>query len=228
MDLQGKPLALPYARAVLSMLPQTPYHRSKPVAHESINDLPVHTLTHPQIFYPSSESRPFNRRDAGRVFSGAPLLPNPGSADSEQKPMWQDTKRELTAHRDKYGLSDIVPVLKSADSRIPHPHLVALAEDEHTPALKSNPSEIAARYTQRLDEEAARRVAERERRIARQEAATTRLQANRWEFVVTDVQSTTTGTGHDGRLMHAPGHRYGVPNRDRKKGTKRIPQRVEV
>ena len=56
------------------MLPQTPYIPHDPVAHESINDLPVHRATELQIFHPVSESRHFTRRDAGKVFDRK-LLP---------------------------------------------------------------------------------------------------------------------------------------------------------
>ncbi|KAI9783299.1 MAG: hypothetical protein M1816_001431 [Peltula sp. TS41687] len=65
---EGKPLARPYARAVLSMLPQTTYVRSRPVPHESINDLPTHPATLQQIFHPTSESRVFTRADAAEIF----------------------------------------------------------------------------------------------------------------------------------------------------------------
>ncbi|MCJ1466836.1 hypothetical protein MMC07_005457 [Pseudocyphellaria aurata] len=72
---QGKPLATPYAKAVLAMLPQTPFIGGEDqAAHEAINDLPVHHATRAQIFYPVSESRQFTRRDAGRVFKRG-LLP---------------------------------------------------------------------------------------------------------------------------------------------------------
>ncbi|KAL9119215.1 MAG: hypothetical protein Q9187_004231 [Circinaria calcarea] len=73
---QGKPLASPYARAILAMLPTTPYHggRAESKAHEPINDLPVHRDTLPQIFHPVSESRHFTRADAGQVFRPG-LLP---------------------------------------------------------------------------------------------------------------------------------------------------------
>ncbi|TVY46383.1 37S ribosomal protein S35, mitochondrial [Lachnellula occidentalis] len=73
----GKPLARPYAQAVMSMLPQTPFDPSKPDAHgshESINDLPVHASTGQQIFHPTSESRHFTRLDAAKVFNKR-LLP---------------------------------------------------------------------------------------------------------------------------------------------------------
>jgi len=53
----------------MGMLQKTPYDPDKPpVAHESINDLPVHRVTGPQIFLPTSESRHFTRADAARAF----------------------------------------------------------------------------------------------------------------------------------------------------------------
>ncbi|KAL9128443.1 MAG: hypothetical protein Q9217_002876 [Psora testacea] len=71
---EGKPLAIPYAKAMLGMLPQTPYVPASPVTHESINDLPVHSATTLQMFHPTSESRHFTRTDAGHVFDRT-LLP---------------------------------------------------------------------------------------------------------------------------------------------------------
>ena len=50
------------------MLPSTPYIPNNPVAHESINDLPVHRATDVQIFHPVSESRHFTRREAAKLF----------------------------------------------------------------------------------------------------------------------------------------------------------------
>lgn len=74
-SIQGKPLAKPYANAILDMLPKTPFigGLGQPI-HESIHDLPVHRATEKQIFYPVAESRQFTRRDAGRVFKRG-LLP---------------------------------------------------------------------------------------------------------------------------------------------------------
>ncbi|KAG0650069.1 hypothetical protein D0Z07_2992 [Hyphodiscus hymeniophilus] len=75
-NIKGKPLARPYAQAVMSMLPKTAYDADprKLKTHESINDLPVHAATGPQIFYPTSESRHFTRVDAAKVFDDT-LLP---------------------------------------------------------------------------------------------------------------------------------------------------------
>lgn len=67
-------MAVPFANAVMAMLPQTPYIPNDPVPHETINDLPVHQATRRQIFHPVSESRHFTRRDAAKVFNES-LLP---------------------------------------------------------------------------------------------------------------------------------------------------------
>lgn len=58
------------------MLPKTAFDPNKRSlrAHESINDLTVHPATRQQLFYPTSESRQFNREDAAKAFSST-LLP---------------------------------------------------------------------------------------------------------------------------------------------------------
>ncbi|KAG4031019.1 hypothetical protein MFRU_010g01450 [Monilinia fructicola] len=64
----GKPLARPYADAVMSMVPLTHINRDGKTTHESINDLPIHVATGQQIFHPTSESRHFTREDAAKIF----------------------------------------------------------------------------------------------------------------------------------------------------------------
>lgn len=79
---QGKTLAVPYAKAVMEMLPKTPYidprlpenKGKRPIVHEPINDLVVHPATRQQLFVPVSESREFTRVDAGKAFHNE-LLP---------------------------------------------------------------------------------------------------------------------------------------------------------
>ena len=51
------------------MLPTTPFEAVAGTPHESINDLPVHSATRQQLFYPTSESRQFTREDAAKAFS---------------------------------------------------------------------------------------------------------------------------------------------------------------
>lgn len=66
---QGKKLAIPYAKAVMSMLPKTTYRegeKNKP--HEPINEVAVHRYTMQQLFVPVSESRTFTRQDAAKAF----------------------------------------------------------------------------------------------------------------------------------------------------------------
>lgn len=73
---------MPYSKAVLEMLPTTPYvdtslaknAKKRPVVHEPINDLVVHPATRQQLFVPVAESRHFTRWDAGKAFDNK-LLP---------------------------------------------------------------------------------------------------------------------------------------------------------
>lgn len=75
-------MAVPYAKAVLDMLPTTPYvdtsdprnKGKRPIVHEPINDLVVHPATRQQLWVPVAESRHFTREDAGKAF-GNDLLP---------------------------------------------------------------------------------------------------------------------------------------------------------
>ncbi|KAF2715481.1 hypothetical protein K504DRAFT_457642 [Pleomassaria siparia CBS 279.74] len=79
---QGKVLAIPYSKAVLAMVPTTPYvdpskpenKYQRPITHEAINDLIVHPATRQQLFVPVAESREFTRVDAGKAFDNG-LLP---------------------------------------------------------------------------------------------------------------------------------------------------------
>ena len=77
----------------MNMLPQTPYPNpnwsGQQLPHESINDLPVHSSTQQQIFYPTSESRQFTREDAAAVFEEGLLpadqrVPHPELAEDER------------------------------------------------------------------------------------------------------------------------------------------------
>ena len=77
LSTQGKTLAIPYSKAVLGMLPTTPYVESsnkRMIIHEPINDLIVHPATRQQLFVPVAESRRFTRVDAGKAFDND-LLP---------------------------------------------------------------------------------------------------------------------------------------------------------
>ena len=176
--------------------------------------MPVHGLTRPQIFHPASESSPFNRVDAGRVFSAAPRA-LPGA-----KPR----QRELIG---KTGNEE--EVLLPAEDRIPHPHLVEFEKDKINPEFKNEAQERAERYAQRLiDDETARTKAQQALK-ERKEAKIKRIDdGRRWEFRVQDVVASRDRTGLTGRGTGAPGMRYGAPNDERKRGKVKIPTRVNV
>lgn len=219
MRKEKKALALPYAQAIHEMVPTTPYNENQaPVPHEPINDLPVHSLTTPQIFYPTSESRAFTRTDAGRVFSAAPRLPDTLDAGQGGTPVEPhlDTRYETVGKGEKE-----IQVLKPADARIPHPHLIALAKDQANPEIDAN--EVKARYSQRLLDDATQRAEKRASRQAQEEKLRTRVESKRWEFIVTDISNS-----HNKKAHRPPGVRYGVPHEDRKKGQVKIPTKVEV
>ncbi|KAI8627046.1 eukaryotic mitochondrial regulator protein-domain-containing protein [Xylariaceae sp. FL1651] len=101
---QGKKLAKPYAKAVLSMLPQwrmNPNQRNQPF--EPINEVHVHPYSMQQIFWPTSESRHFTRADAAKAFhptllSADERVPHPELVEMEKevdqgRPLWDASER---------------------------------------------------------------------------------------------------------------------------------------
>lgn len=198
--------------------------------HESINDLPVHRLTDPQIFYPVSESRQFTRVDAGRVFSGAPRLPNSTVEEIANDPSTAISKATQKPHLiERVGKGEQeTQVLQPADARIPHPYLVAHERDSINKPNERN--ENVKRFASRLQEEervgAERKQAAEQRRENRTQKVNP--EDSRFEFRFTDVVVSKETTGADGRGYKAPGRRYGVPSYERKKGQIKIPTRVNV
>lgn len=198
--------------------------------HESINDLPAHRLTESQIFYPVSESRQFNRADAGRVFSGAPAAKpedeQRAAADPTEATL-SVTERPNTIERVGKG-DDETQVLQSADVRIPHPHLIAFHRDRFTMPQEKN--EWAERYQARLRRDENARAERKNRAAVREEQRTKKVEPDnsRFQFRFSDVVADKMTTGPTGRGTKAPGERYGVPNYDRAKGRVKIPTKVNV
>lgn len=224
---QKKPMAIPYARAVHEMVPTTPLAEGgeRQPMHEPINELPVHRLTQPQIFYPVSESRQFTRVDAGRVFSGAPAL----ETGEERTLTVQSLISPGAKHIEKVGKGDDEQaVLLPADARIPHPQLIELERDYI--AKPHEPKERWAKYHERVKKSDALQQQRKEAAKKRAEERTIRIEPDnsRFEFRFNDVVVSKETTGRDGRGHTAPGHRYGVPTYDRKKGQVKIPTKVEV
>ncbi|KAI8938485.1 hypothetical protein NX059_004377 [Plenodomus lindquistii] len=112
---QGKTLATPYSKAVLSMLPVTPHidtsdpknKGKRPITHEPINDLIVHPATRQQLFVPVAESRHFTRVDAGKAFDNDLLpadarIPHPELVQAERElesGLSFDERRKLAEER---------------------------------------------------------------------------------------------------------------------------------
>jgi hypothetical protein len=96
-EQEGKKMATPYAKAVMSMLPQT-FFRNGRGAHEPINEIHVHSHTMQQIFLPTSESRQFTREDAAKAF-GDHILP----ADKRvPHPELIELEKDLLAGKSEY------------------------------------------------------------------------------------------------------------------------------
>ncbi|KAJ5794887.1 hypothetical protein N7457_001486 [Penicillium paradoxum] len=228
---QGKPLALPYARAIHEMVPTTPLAEQgeRQQFHEPINDLPAHPLTGSQIFYPVPESRSFNRVEAGRVFSGAPAMEHSEAAQISHP---SDLAEKIIQDPKSIGMvgkgSNAREILQPADVRIPHPHLVALERDR-----LANPNErlaVAEVHAKRLERQDAIEKQRRQRSQARREKKQTTVspEDSRFDYRIQDTVYTPETTGADGRAPWATGRRYGVPHRDRTRGEVKIPTRVEA
>ncbi|KAI1131032.1 eukaryotic mitochondrial regulator protein-domain-containing protein [Nemania abortiva] len=101
---KGQPLAKPYAKAVLSMLPTWRINPTQSgLPFEPINELHVHPYTMQQIFWPTSESRHFTREDAAKAFHPTLLsadrrVPHPELIQMERevdqdRPLWDASER---------------------------------------------------------------------------------------------------------------------------------------
>ncbi|KAJ6164579.1 hypothetical protein N7470_003251 [Penicillium chermesinum] len=213
---QGKPLALPYARAVHEMVPTTRLAEKgeRQAWHEPINDLPAHPATGAQIFYPVPESRSFTRVDAGRVFSAAPALENERrEAISHPSDLAEDVLNKKPGAIEMVGKGDNAREMEL--DRIAFP-------EERRQIVERNVKRIAR---QDEIEKSRREKAEawRERSIRHIEP-----EGGRFDFRFQNVEFSKQTTGANGRSHKAPGRRYGVPNQSHKRGVTKIPTRVEA
>lgn len=182
----------------------------------------MHPLTNPQIFHPIPESRPFTRTDAGRIFSAAPAITDPARRN--------ETHPTLSFTGERVGKGDNEDfVLLPADARIPHPHLIQCQRElEQAPSAER--AVIRAKYEQSLKEEQEALVAKAAARAEKIAASVKKVvpQEGRFEFRFRDVKVDRETVGLDGRGRTGVGRRYGAPNLERKRGTVKIPTRVEA
>lgn len=108
---QEKPLKTFLTKSLHAMLPTTPLTGSQMDAHEPINDLPAHPLTHTQHFVPVSESRAFTRADAGAEFGLPPadeLIPHPELITEEKEKMQNisaDERRQRAEQKEQQEMA---------------------------------------------------------------------------------------------------------------------------
>lgn len=197
--------------------------------HEPINDLPAHPSTGAQIFYPVPESRSFTRVDAGRVFSGAPAMENNVASEiSHPSDLAEEVNQNPQSIEWVGKGANARQVLQPADVRIPHPQLVQLEIDR---TLYPNERRaVAQRHAQRLERQEVAEKKRRDRAQAHRENSIKHVEpeGGRFDYRIQDAVFTKETTGTDGRAPWAPGRRYGVPTNDRKRGTVKIPTRVEA
>ncbi|KAJ5775381.1 uncharacterized protein N7511_000392 [Penicillium nucicola] len=228
---QGKPLALPYARAVHEMVPVTHLadRGERQTYHESINDLPAHPLTGSQIFYPVPESRSFNRVEAGRVFSGAPALTQEEAAEIQHP---YDLAQKVIEDPNAIGWigkgEKARQILQPADARIPHPHMIGLERDRLE--FPNERQTVQRRHSERLSRQESLEQEARQRVQERREASqkTVSPADSRFDYRIQDTKFTKATTGANGRAPWAVGRRYGVPHEDRTRGAVKIPTRVDA
>ncbi|KAF2970496.1 hypothetical protein GQX73_g3063 [Xylaria multiplex] len=140
-----KPLAKPYSRAVLSMLP-THYinaNLSNP-PFEPINELHVHPYTMQQIFWPTSESRHFTREDAAKAFHSTLL-----SADKRvPHPELIEMEREIEQGRSLWDASERFKQAVMESERKAAERQVANAIHEEKKTTRVNTDRFEFRFKQ--------------------------------------------------------------------------------
>ncbi|KKA28514.1 hypothetical protein TD95_002894 [Thielaviopsis punctulata] len=112
--------------------------------------------------------------------------------------------------------------MKTADTRSPHYELIA-AERRVLKGDMTRPESMATWKQHATDNESQFR-AEREARRENARQMITVVESDRFEFRFKDYNSEKVGK--TGRGRNLVGHRYGVPNYDRKRGMVKIPTRV--
>jgi hypothetical protein len=111
--------------------------------------------------------------------------------------------------------------LLPADKRIPHPELVEMEKE----LLAGVPyAEMKKAALEREEKAIQKKLIDDQRRKEREEKALKVVSGKRWDFKFREI--SVDDAGADGRGHRGVGWRYGVPNRDRKRGEIKIPTKV--
>lgn len=109
----------------------------------------------------------------------------------------------------------------SADKRSQHPELVTMLRGVHNGEARADSTRKFVEAARESEQALVRKAEEAK---AREEARTTKVQSDRFEFRVKTFNSEEVGT--TGRDRNATGWRYGAPLDDRKRGKVKIPTSV--
>lgn len=223
-----------YANAMWSMLP-TRDHLTPPSSRsadpltsaapfEPTNDLHVHRLTHPQLFVPVPESKPFTRVDAAREFHPSLLpadarVPLAGLVEAEREALRlrQSGPSATKGRRDGTGTSEVdVEALRARfwEREREEERLAAEREAKEREARERRITRVVVG-----GEDAS--IGESESADA---TATGRKHRRPVEYRFEEIR--VEDGGRFGRSRKGTGMRYGVPFDDRKKGKVKIPTSV--
>ncbi|CAK7263662.1 hypothetical protein SEPCBS57363_000684 [Sporothrix epigloea] len=114
------------------------------------------------------------------------------------------------------------PRMLSPDKRVPIPELIQVEKDVLDGQVSYESSFLKLHEKADAEQEALAK-ADRDAAAA-EEASTTCVKTDRFEFRIRDINADNVGA--NGRSPHAVGWRYGVPFDDRKPGQVKIPTRV--
>ncbi|EHL00202.1 hypothetical protein M7I_3972 [Glarea lozoyensis 74030] len=224
----GKPLATPYAKAVMSMLPKTGF--AEDAASE--RSLPERKLfSKPKRLMSDEERKKLRAANREQRAIEARGIEGRNFARHESindLPVHSKTGQQIfhpTSESRQFTRADAAKVfderLLPADDRIPHPEMV-VRQRELVEGLSDE--ERMEKAQLRAAKAESKRLAEVAKQVAK-DSKTKRVETPRWEFRFTEANvedAGKTGRGHKG-----VGWRYGVPLYDRNKGLVKIPQSVE-
>lgn len=133
-EREGKKLVTPYARAVMSMLPQQQLVEGQ--EFEPINEIHVHSYTQQQLFVPTSESRHFTREDAAKAFGDHILpadkrVPHPELIGLEKELLAGKSVTEARESFEKAAMESEVAAAKKEQKRLLH-------EEKHTQRVNAS------------------------------------------------------------------------------------------
>lgn len=212
---QGKPLAVRYHEAIMTMVPKTDWEVKEIEKDENGKETEV-----------SKELAEERARERSRELYKQSRKPPHESIND--LPVHVATGQQIflpTSESRQFTRADAAKVfdekLLPADDRVPHPELAIM----HRETLQEVPKEERRARAEARDAIAEKKRAAALARQARKEAAIKRIDTGRWEYRFTEIK--VDDAGKDGRGLNGVGWRYGAPHMDRSRAQHKIPTTVE-